>query len=97
MCPIRGITPKNPITKRSSIHKLQLIFVNAFVAPIALGCLTYLNIIHICMSVCDVIDLKCCSWWAANESNFFPVLGRRWISEKLQYILFLSICCVLPM
>ena len=58
------------VVKRSSIHKLQLGFVNVYIAPIGFSCFTTLNIMYFCRSVCDVVELSCCSTWAANESGF---------------------------
>ena len=56
------------VVKRSCIHKLQLGFVNVFIAPIGFSCFSTLNVIHLRSSVRDVVLLKCCTKWAANES-----------------------------
>ena len=65
------------IVKRSCIHKLQLGFVNVFIAPIVFISFSTLNVIHLRSSVCDVVLLKCCTKWAANESDFCQFLSRR--------------------
>ena len=70
------------IVKRSSIHKLHLGFVNFYIAPIGLIYLTTLSDMHLRRSVHDVVYLKCCSKWAANESDFFQFLKRRNRLEK---------------
>ena len=48
------------IVRRSSIHRLQLGFVNAFIVPIGFGCFTTLNVMYLRKSVRDVVVLKCC-------------------------------------
>ena len=70
------------IIRRSSIHRLQLGFVNVFIAPIEFNCFTTLNVMYLRKSVCGVVVLKCCSKWAANESNICPFLSRRRRSDK---------------
>ena len=70
------------IIKCSSIHRLQLGFVNFFIAPIRFSCLTTLNVMYLRNSVRDVVVLMCCLKWAANESDFFPFLSRRRRLEK---------------
>ena len=57
------------ILRRSSIHILQLGFVNVFIAPIGFRCFTTLNVMYLRKSVRDVVVLKFCSKWAANESD----------------------------
>ena len=84
------------INKHSSINKLQLGFVNDFIAPIILRSFTTLKVIHLRKSMSDVVDLKCCSKWSANESDFCPFLRRVWPSDKWMSILFLNVWCVLP-
>ena len=66
----------------TTIHKVQVGFVNVSIAPIGFRCFTNLNDIHLHRSVHDVVELKCCSKWAANESDFCPFLRRRRRSEK---------------
>ena len=51
-------------------------FVNVFIAPIGFSYFTTLNVIYLHRSVRDVVVLKCCTKWAANESNFFSVLEQ---------------------
>ena len=65
------------IARRSSIHRLQLGFVNVFIAPIWFICFTTLNVMYLRKSVRDVVVLKCCSKLAANESDFCRFLSRR--------------------
>ena len=52
------------------MHRLQLSFVNFFIAPIGFRCFPTLNVIYLRIYVRDVVVLKCCSKWAANESYF---------------------------
>ena len=78
------------IVKRSCIHKLQLGFVNVFIAPIVFSCFSTLNVIHLRCSVRNVVLLKCCTKWAANESDFCPFLRRGCRLEKLPSIFFLN-------
>ena len=66
------------IVRRSSIHRLQLGFLNVFIAPIGFICFTTLNVMYLRKSLRDLVLLKCCSKWAANECNFCPFL-------RLQY------------
>ena len=68
--------------KHSSMHRLQLGFVNVFIAPIGLICFTTLNVMHLRRSVQGVVDLNYCSKRSANESYFCPFLRRRWTSDK---------------
>ena len=70
------------IIKRSYIHRLQLGFVNVFIAPIGFICFNNLNVIHFRRSVRAVELSKCCTKWAANESDFCPFLSRHCRSEK---------------
>ena len=63
------------IVRRSSIHRLQLGFVNVFIAPIGFSCFTNLNVMYLRKSVRGVLVLKCCSKWAANKSDFCPFLS----------------------
>ena len=56
--------------KRSSIHRLQLGFVNVFIASIGFCSFTTLNVMYLRRSVRDVVVLKCCLKWTANESDF---------------------------
>ena len=65
------------IINHPSIHRLQLGFVNDFIAPIELICVTNLNVINLRRFMRDILDLKWCSKWAANESYFCPFLRRR--------------------
>ena len=46
------------IVKRTSIHKMQLSFVNDFIDTIGLSCLTNLNAIKLHRPLCYVIYLK---------------------------------------
>ena len=62
------------IVKLPSVHRLQLGFVNDFIAPIGFSCFTNLNVMHLRGSVRDVIALKSCSKWAENESDSYPFL-----------------------
>ena len=55
----------------------------------------YLNVIYLRISVRDVIVLKFCMKWAANESDFCPLLSRRCRSEKWPHM-FLEVCWLLP-
>ena len=48
------------VIKYSSIHRLQLVFMDALISPIGLICMSTLNITHINRSERDVVDLKCC-------------------------------------
>ena len=84
------------IIKLPSLKILQLVFVNYFISPIGTIWFTTLNFMHLRKYVRSVVDLKCCLKWAANESDFCPFLIRRWTSEKWPSILFLNVCCVLP-
>ena len=59
------------INKRSSIHRLQFGFISVFIAPIGFSCFTTLNVIYLRRYVGDVVELKYCSKWAANESDLF--------------------------
>ena len=59
------------IVKRSYIHKLQLGFVNIFIAPIRFSCFTTLNVMYLSRSVHAVVVLNCCYTWASKESCFF--------------------------
>ena len=65
------------IVNRSSIHWLQFGFVDVFIVPIGCSCFTTLNVIYLHKSVRGVVELKCCSEWAANESDFCPLFSRR--------------------
>ena len=75
---------------RSSVHRLQLGFVNVFDAPIVFRCFTTFNVIYLCISVREVVALKCCSKWAANESDFCLFLIWRRISVKMTVHSFLK-------
>ena len=46
------------IVNRTSIHILQLVFINVFVVPIGFGCVNTLNTIYLRRLVCDVVLLK---------------------------------------
>ena len=61
--------------KRSSIHRLQLGFIKVFFASVGFGYLTTLNVIYLRRFLHDVVALKCCLKWAANESGFFLFWG----------------------
>ena len=50
------------------MHRLQLNFLNVFIATIGLICFDNLNVMHLCRNVSDIVYLKCCSKWVANES-----------------------------
>ena len=78
------------IVEPSCIHRLQLGFINVFIASIRFICFITLNIIHLCRSVRDVVLLKWCTKWATNESDFCPFLSRHCRSEKWPSILFLE-------
>ena len=78
------------IVKRSCIHKLQSGFVHVFITPIRFSCFITLNVIHLHSSVCDLVLLKCCTNWAANESDFCPFLSKRCRSEKMTILSFLE-------
>ena len=58
------------IVKGSSIHRLKLGSENYFISPIELRCFTTLNAIQLQKYVHDIVCLKCCLEWAANESDF---------------------------
>ena len=64
------------------MYRLQLGFIDFSIAPIKFRCFTNLNEIYLRRSVSDVEVLKCCTKWAANESDFCPLLSRRRRSEK---------------
>ena len=53
------------IVRRSFIHRLHLVLVVFFVAPIGMVCFTTLNGMHLCRSVHNLVYLKCCLKWAA--------------------------------
>ena len=76
------------IFKHYSIHRLKLGFLNYIIAPIWLIWFTTLNVAHLCKSVRDVVDLKCCYKWETKESDFCPFLRRCWTSEKIPPIIF---------
>ena len=58
------------IVKRSCIHRLQLGFVKNKIPPIRFSYFTALNVVYLHISVRDVVVLKCCSKWVANEFDF---------------------------
>ena len=70
------------IVKRYSIHRLQFGFINTFIVPIRFICFTTLNVIFLRRSVRSIVELKYCSKWAANESDFCLLLSRSRSSEK---------------
>ena len=76
------------IVKRSSIYRLQFGLVNVFIVKIVFSWFATLNFIYLRRSVRDVVDLKCCSKCAANESDFCLFLSRLRRSEKWPSILF---------
>ena len=51
----------------------------------------FLNIMHFCTFLLDVVYLKFCSEWAANESYFCQFLRRRRRLQKELCILFLDV------
>ena len=53
----------------SSIHKLQLGFVNILTVPIGFSCFTTLNDMRLRGSVRDMVELKFFSKWALNVIN----------------------------
>ena len=83
------------VVKKLSIHRLQLGFVNSFIAEIRLIFFTNLNVKKFCKFLCDIVSLKRCSKWASNEPDFCPLLRRCWTSEKWPSNISLNIWCVL--
>ena len=70
------------IVKYSSIHRFQLGFVEHLIATIGLICLTTLKVMQVCKYMSYAVDLKCCSEWAANESDFCTLLRGSWTLDK---------------
>ena len=70
------------IVKHSSIHRLQFDLVNVFIVTIGFICFTTLNVINLRRYLHGVVELKCCSKWSENESDFCPLLSRHRILEK---------------
>ena len=66
----------------SYIHRLQVGFIIVFIVPVGFSYFTTLNVMYLRRSVHDIVALKCCSKWAANESEFFLFLIGRRRSEK---------------
>ena len=79
--------------KRSFIHRLELGLVNISIYPIRLRCFATLNVMHLRRSVHDVVDLKWCSKWAANESYFCPFLEDvgHWRNDIHNFLKYLPI------
>ena len=83
------------IVKRSSVNRLQLGFVNVFIVNTMFRCLTDLNIIYLRRSVHDIVVIKWCSKWWANEYYFYPFLIIRSRSEKWPTIFLECLICVI--
>ena len=58
------------IIKCSFINKLKLGFVNVFIAEIRFIWFVTLNVMYFLRSLRDVVEQKCCSKWAEDESDF---------------------------
>ena len=78
------------------MHKLQLGFVIFSIAPIELIYFSTLNYMRLHRYVRDVLELKWCSKWAENKSDFCLFLRRRRRLEKLPSIIFMNVYWVLP-
>ena len=76
------------INKHSSIHTLQLGFVNISISPIGFRCFTTLNFMYLCRSIRDVVALTCCSKWAANYYGFCLFLEG--VGDQRNYCPFFS-------
>ena len=78
------------ILKCSSVHRLQLGFVNVFIDTIRLSCFITLNVMNLHKSVRDVVYLKCCLKWAANKSDLFHL--REDVGDRRNYCQFFIKC-----
>ena len=70
------------IFRHYSIQRLQLCFINDFIAIIRFISFTTSNFIYSCIFVLDVVELKFCSKWEGKESGFCLFLRRCRRSEK---------------